>query len=320
MPIYDANESLPFTTDILFNRIEGPFPKCDLAEDEREHRRSLEWALSVGVIQKGTNCYKRIEKSKFYWLSKALWPNATREHYEIGTDFIVWGFAFDDEFAEREENEELQEKVKDQLSAVLAGNPCPADASGYVKGLADICRRLYENGSDSFWLKRFQEDLQKYLESNIWIQKHKKEERAYTWDEYLRIRYYNIAALPCIDLWSYFSHVNTDSPFFQCELFEESLQISTRHFMMVNDILSLQAELSNKHALNMIIVHYNESGTSLREACEYCIDLCNQEMKHFKELREKSAHYASDSVLEYLEACEIGLQGHLEWFRITRRY
>jgi hypothetical protein len=319
MPVRSLDQISQFAPATLFNRIQCPFPKSEVAEDEKEHLRSLEWALSLGVIQKGTDSYKRIDKAKFYWLSKAFWPKASPEDYRIGTDFIVWGFAFDDDFAEKEENLELQEQVKDQLLVVLAGKPCPPDASGHVKGLADICSRLYANGSDSFWLKRFQEDLKKYFESNIWIAKHKKE-RHYTWDEYLHIRYDNIAALPCVDLWSHFSHVDPNVPFFQSPLFEESLRISTRYIMMVNDILSIQKELLVEYPLNMIIVKHQESGMSLEEACEVCIDLCNQEMKHFSELQEKSASFTCDDVSKYLDACATGLQGHLEWFRISRRY
>ncbi|OJH40050.1 terpene synthase family protein [Cystobacter ferrugineus] len=135
-----------------------PFPR-DLSPDiEQAQRHSLEWARQMGLATTDT-AHRFLEKWNWGRLTGHCLPTARGANLDLATDWMTWGFLYDDQFAGPLGNQpDRVARITENMMGVLYGTSAAPREDACARGITDILQRLSSKMSPA-WMARFRDDL-----------------------------------------------------------------------------------------------------------------------------------------------------------------
>ncbi|OJH36180.1 terpene synthase family protein [Cystobacter ferrugineus] len=139
-----------------------PFPR-DLSPDiEQAQRHSVAWARQMGLA---TTDFALGQLEAWNWgrLTGHCLPTGRGDILELATEWITWGFLYDDQFAGPLGNQpERVARITESMIGVLYSTSETPRENAAARGITDILHRLTPKMSAT-WMARFRDHLKWYL-------------------------------------------------------------------------------------------------------------------------------------------------------------
>lgn len=298
------------------------------------NKNSQAWVFKHGlarglVFEK----YKMINTGLFSYLTYPYNDFNSEKITQLGSDLISWLFLFDDEHGEGRvhvginefiNKSELIEKLETYRNLLkikqLPKNPTPFQIS-----LLDIVKRIELLNPDKNWDVRFSKAMGLYFDGCIDEYDYRRGLKKFDVKTYLNIRAKSIGAYPVFELISLFPSSN---PYKNGQNFDKELLIKYLYHgallcSWVNDLFSLDKEISEGETNNLVMVLKNEFNLkdydiAMEKACDFNKTDLNQ-LTTIKSIF-KFSNTLNPQLASYLNRIRIWTIGNLYWTLTTRRY
>ncbi|MFX1396513.1 MAG: terpene synthase family protein [Promethearchaeota archaeon] len=305
--------------------------ECDV---EKINANSAKWVFKNGLVcGKIFERYKKINTGLFSKLTYPYNDPNSLEIIQLGSDLISWLFLFDDEHGEGRvhvgedrfiEKSELIEKLN-SYRKLLETEKLPTNRSPFHISILDFIKRVEKLNPDKKWKSRFSKAMGLYFDGCIEEYDYRRGFNHLNIETYFNIRSKSIGAYPVFELITLYQGSN---PYeieneYNSDLLEKYLYHGALLCSWVNDLFSLDKEISEKEANNLVMVLKNEYALkdydlAREKACEFNKADLNQ-LKTIKNIYflTNSLHPQLNNFLNRVRLWTIG---NLYWTIITRRY
>jgi avermitilol synthase len=135
-----------------------PFPR-DLSPDiEQAQRHSVEWAREMGLAT-SDSAIRRLQAWNWGRLTGHCLPTARGADLDLATDWMTWGFLYDDQFAGPLGNQPGQVlRITENMIDTLYSSLPEEQQNACTRGITDVLNRLSTKMSAS-WMARFRNHL-----------------------------------------------------------------------------------------------------------------------------------------------------------------
>ncbi len=136
-----------------------PFPRGLSPDIERAQRHAMAWAREVGLATT-ESALRILEAWNWGRLTGHCLPTARGDALDLATDWMTWGFLYDDQFAGPLGNRpEAVARITEDMIGVLYPTPKrPRATHAAARGITDILERLSPEMSPR-WMARFRDHL-----------------------------------------------------------------------------------------------------------------------------------------------------------------
>jgi len=248
------------------------------------------------------------------------WPDASLPVLTSITRALLWGIAQDDYYAPLQ-GDELP-KVTYRMMEIARGT-IPEPEENPIIHQFSIFMREFENIATEDWMKRYVYDISQYLEgieidSSI---SYRKNINYPTISEYIPIRRKNVAMATVNDKIELVTGILPDyivvHPFIQ-----QARILAGDLFAWSNDLISLEKEMRDDEAMNLVLVIQNERKCSIEDAFDEAVQMYNSRVECFMDLYNDIPDFGiyTPVVKKFLEGQGLWISGYLNWFEETNRY
>ncbi|MCT8351046.1 terpene synthase family protein [Photorhabdus kayaii] len=264
---------------------------------------------------------QRLWKMESARLAGLLYPKGSKELLQVGSDFVMWGFAYDDEYCDEGPlSMNLTAYIHNaaQLQRALESPENPVNNDRYAMAMRDLRIRL-ERYSSPALAGRFFEVIRTYIMTEMW----KAVEPKPSFDDYLVMRMYGGGA------WAYpvLSHIIAGINISQDEF--EDRRIRALSEMM--DCLTAwdceayayaeeQARAIDDKEHNVISVICRQYGYTVEQSMEHYWELRWRVVSLFLRLQKEVLITASPEVRDYINGLTAYYSGGLFWGQTSKRY
>ncbi|MCC8463910.1 terpene synthase family protein [Photorhabdus bodei] len=264
---------------------------------------------------------QRLWKMESARLAGLLYPKGSKELLQVGSDFVMWGFAYDDEYCDEgplSMNPTAYIHNAAQLQRALESPENPVNNDRYAMAMRDLRIRL-ERYSSPALAGRFFEVIRTYIMTEMW----KAVEPKPSFDDYLVMRMYGGGA------WAYpvLSHIIAGINISQDEF--EDRRIRALSEMM--DCLTAwdceayayakeQARAIDDKEHNVISVICRQYGYTVEQSMEHYWELRWRVVSLFLRLQKEVLITASPEVRDYINGLTAYYSGGLFWGQTSKRY
>lgn len=235
-------------------QLDIPWPSS-LSVDDAAAERNITWMRNFGLFAllrhpAGEGVYR-------YWrgpeLAARFFPSATGPDLDIGMDVMSVIFAADDLFEPSTlEPNEVREQIQEPLQALH--HPSRCWSSPLATALADVWSRERE-GMSASWHERAMRNWQEYLHGLIKEAQNKRQRKALSVEQYLKLRRTQGAMPILLDAAERVDRAELSPIALNCTQFDELRHLCGRIGDTINDVFSWGKEdaLADPHCLVLVL-------------------------------------------------------------------
>lgn len=252
-------------------------------------------------------------------LSARTSPSASVEALQLGADFQMWLFAFDDAHCD-EGDRDLAQLVGEivALQRVLEA-PSLAPGDPYAAGLRDIRLRMARIASP-LQLNRWIGATSLYLASQAWDTR-RAPHRESTVNDYLSHRLHNGAVLACIAMLDIANGHELQPSQLELPAVRALTEMCSCVVGLDNDIASRSKEIARSaECVNAVDIAMRELGCTLDEALATVVELRDRITLRFANLADHVLTYGAEPISAYVADLKSWIRGNLDWSAHCTRY
>lgn len=254
-------------------------------------------------------------------LAGLMYPKGSKELLQVGSDFIMWGFTYDDEYCDEgplSVNPAAFIHNAAQLQRALESPEYPVNSDRYAGAMRDLCLRLNRYASPTL-AGRFFEGMRTYIMTEMW----KAVEPKPLLDDYLVMRMYGGGA------WAYpvLNHIIAGIHMSQDEFkdrrvcaLSEMMSGLTGWDLDLYAYIKEQARAVDDKQHNVISVMCRQYGYTVEQSIEHYWELRWRVVSLFLRLQKDVLITASPEVCDYINGLTTYYSGCLLWVRTCKRY
>lgn len=253
-------------------------------------------------------------------LTARMYPRGRDDLRQVGSDFIAWAFAFDDEYCDegaysRDPAKLIQAAMEIQRSVESPEHAPSSDR--YVLAMGDIRGRL-DTLAPPEQVGRFVEGIRTYMMIEMW----KAVNHRPSLNDYVLMRMHGGGALAFPVLVHIIAGVEISQNEYENRSIRALTELASLIFPMDNDPLAYTKEmdrsLDREH--NLLMVVRREKNYTVEQAVDYFLELRARLVSLFVRIKEATLRTASPTVREYIEGLELYTSGAFMWSRTCPRY
>lgn len=263
----------------------------------------------------------KLRRGRFGNLAAHFFPLATFQQLIFMARWNLAFFAFDDTYGPLP-LDELKVVCK-RATAILQGDPVREDDNEIFRQIGILRQELLAYATPS-WMEQFIHSMQLFFEGMQIDTKYSYQEKVNypTIAEYIEIREKIVATYPLLDMVEMEINCILPRQIIADPFIHRIRQLACRLVSWSNDVYSLDKELKDHEAMNLVLVIQHEEKCSLEEAIERAVLIHDEDLCEFVDLLAALPHYGkyNREVREYVRAVGLLLQGHILWYNHTKRY
>lgn len=315
-------------THFLLSNLVNPFDSHASGYIQKTEDHLKEWLQKYNLLDSEENL-TRFTSARFTDLTGRTHWKASFEDLNLVTDWLGWLFFVDDYFDDTPAGRH-PDAPRILLREALAQLPIPyhrtQPRTALLRALADLWERTTASSSET-WQKRFVKHIVEYFDLVIWESKNRSMERIPNFPAFYDMRR-KAAGMVFVDLVEYVQHEELPSEVLNNTAIQTLQTIAMDVTDWVNDISSLEKELSNGEVNNFVLVTANWLGVRIPSAIDVVGKLISDRNNQFIEVREDITEHA-DSILPsvnladyawYLDGLEDWISGNMYWTTHSPRY
>jgi len=296
-----------------------PFPKIVSPYADVLDKHVDEWLGQYSCLP--DTLKHKLSNGRFGNLAAHFFPLAT---YEMLIPMARWNlcfFSFDDFYGPC--NLVELTGLCDHAITVLEGGNLNSNDNEIFKQMAVIREELLSFSNDD-WMLRFVRSMKLFFEGmKVDTQYSYKEIVTYpTIDDYIELREKIVATYPLLDMVEIENDYIFPDHIVNNPIIARIRQLACRLVSWSNDVLSLDKELIDHEAMNLVLVIIDEKGYSLDAAVKEAIALHDHDLNELVRISTMLPDFGdlNNKVATYVNNIGLLLQGHISWYKYTRRY
>jgi len=296
-------------------------------------QRNLEWVLrfNPSLAQEPAKL-DRLRQTRFSRLAAFTYPCVGLDELTLLCDWITWLFVHDDCWCDDSDVDEhtltvLHTRVLATLRGELA--PEPGDDS-----LLHMCAELgprMQRWAAPGWMNQFIADFDAYLQSTRWEAQNRRLGLTPPLSAYVKMRCYTGAVDIVADCIELCEHLSFPAALRQHTALSCLRLMANNCVCWANDIFSLDKELLEHNAHNLVFVLRRERGLTLAQALDQAVAMHDAELRAFEwsaarlpelsgEFRRQFGPEAEAAITTYVAGLRSWVRGNLAWSWETPRY
>lgn len=300
-----------------------PVPYAIHPAHRRLDARSIDW-LTHFQLYEDDGQRQRLSGSLPGLLAALSTPEAREEPLQVVSDFLMWLYAFDDEYCEEgslaRRPAELAAALRWLLRVAEAPDGGVPHGDRYAAALLDLRLRLAGHATSS-QLGRWLDALRAYFSDQVWCAELRVRHDVPDLENYVLLRLFNGS----MGVTTVLPEVAGGYELSPCEI--ESPAVRALREMTCalvgwdNDIISYRKERERVHdGQNLLDVLMAERGYDLAAALTDAVAMRDRTMCRFLELRDTVRARASAALVRYLADLSWWVRANIEWGMRCRRY
>ncbi len=271
---------------------------------------------------------RRLRLTRFSRLAAFTYPRVGADELALICNWITWLFLHDDCYCDDGDADEVGLATLHQsILAVLRGarEPAARDVS-LLHMLADLRRRMLA-WTDAAWMSHFIVSVDRYLQSTRWEAHNRGQGVVPPLAAYLKMRCYTGAMDSVYDCIVLGEHLHLDPAVRAHTAISALEQMASNCVCWANDIFSVNKELLEHNAHNLVFVLRHEHQLTLSEAVERAVAMHDAERHAFDwsaarlpDLRREFGPETASAVQSYVAGLRSWVRGNTAWSLETPRY
>lgn len=306
-------------------RVDGPALACDLPGAIHPHveaarRHTERWTVELGLVDPRGRRFATMVAARFTDLAARSYAHVTAGQLELVSDFIAWLFFYDDlcdgaafDASHDPALARLEQRLIEALhhGDVEGGDPL-------TRAAVDLHRRLATFVAPG-WLDRIAGDMASYVAGVQWERALRSAGLSPALATYRQLRPL-ISAVPLCMAISAACRAPHSPALGAGPWARTLLQMANDHISWVNDVYSVERELHNGSASNLVMVLSRDHGMTIAAARDLAILECNAQVQAFVALADHARARMPEADLAYVELLAQWIRGNLDWHDESRRY
>ena len=238
-----------------------PFPR-DLSPDiEQAQRHSVAWAREMGLATT-SSALRILEAWNWGRLTGHCLPTARGENLDLATDWMTWGFLYDDQFAGPLGNQpEKVARITEDMIGVLYPMRGAQIDHGAARGITNILERLTPKMSAS-WMARFRDHLKWFFIGVLRMTTFRDRLDAIDTETAFEIRRFDIGMDAVIDLIEVAEGIEVPEALFGTTQIQSLRQGVVDIVILQNDVFSLPKDRRQQEVNVVLAVERSEKRTA----------------------------------------------------------
>ncbi|HEY0608414.1 MAG TPA: hypothetical protein VGD35_02135 [Chitinophaga sp.] len=301
-----------------------PFPASISRFVDEVNAHNMYWVQKFGLTS-SPQVFEAYRKARFPWFASRIYHAAGYADLCLICDFCTWLFIMDDLLEKIAGNRKEHARIMKCMTCVLDNNEAPA-AGNYVKlaaSLKDIWERL-QAITPASWQHRFSDNMKDLFDAAEWEASNRASAYRLGIAEYIKMRPYTSAMLPCIDLIEVIGQSWLPEDLRRQELLQKLVFTCIEAVCWVNDLVSFNKEQCINEPHNLVLLLQVEQGFSPYDAIREVTEVCNETIRHFIFLERKlltSVNGWDEHLLHFTDGLRSWIRGNLDWCLFdTERY
>ncbi|MEK9498803.1 terpene synthase [Photorhabdus sp. P32] len=307
--------------------IPNPFPYMSHPLVNAEDPENCEIEIATREYADRFRLYSNETQRQRLWqmesarLAGLIYPKGSKELLQVGSDFVMWGFAYDDEYCDEgplSVNPAAFIHNAAQLQRALESPEYPVNNDRYAMAMRDLRIRLDRYASPTL-AGHFFEGMRTYIMAEMW----KAVEPKPLLDDYLVMRMYGGGSWAYPVLNHIIAGINISQDEFKdrrvCAL-SEMISSLTAWDLELYAYIKEQARAVDDKQHNVISVMCRQYGYTVEQSMEHCWELRWRVVSLFLRLQKEVLITASPEVRDYINGLTTYYSGCLLWVRTCKRY
>lgn len=309
----------------------GSLHRLELPWSGREHPRKLEHQAAAQQLAESAGLLETAEAARrfaaFVRLDSYVYPHFSKEALLAAGAFNHWLYFLDDQYDENpgfaDRLEAVREMMRRAFEAMLWGRTRD-DATAFERYTVQV-RRLLDGQAFDGWMPGFLQHVHSYMFEGsmrsiaVWRSGHTP-----GLEEYYRLRAldsgtYTVLHCSMLACGQALPDEVLDHP-----MVKELLLHANLHVSFANDLFSYQKEvLRHGYPCNLVQVVRHQHRLSQDDAVAQSIDLVNEELRRFVELRDGLPRFGAEtdaSLSRWVEGMQTWMRGNVDYSLRSRRF
>ncbi|WNG25444.1 terpene synthase [Cystobacter fuscus] len=256
-----------------------PFPR-DLSPDiEQAQRHSIEWARQMGLATTDT-AIRFLEAWNWGRLTGHCLPTARGANLDLATDWMTWGFLYDDQFAGPLGNQPARvARITENMIGALHATSATPGEDACARGITDILQRLSAKMSPA-WMARFRDDLKWFFIGVLRMTTYRNHLSQIDTRTAFEIRRLDISMDAVIDLIEVAEGFEVPEALFGTTQIQDLRQCVIDIVILQNDVFSLPKD-RHQQEVNVILAMERSENLTTPQALERISALVDEKVQHF---------------------------------------
>jgi hypothetical protein len=300
-----------------------PIDPATHPDEDLVAQRSGEWASAVGLVADEAELRRWLSSTSadFYG---GMVPHADTDGYQLATDWVYWGFYFDDAHCDQGTNLTSPHRVVPVAARLLrmldSGDERLCAGNRYLLGLCDLARR-YQKFATPTQYDRWVTAQRRWLFGVVQQTTRRAAGMVPTLDDYLLTRLHEAGGPPTQSMFEVANRAEIPGS----EMDSPPVRAITEAFWMIasldNDLVSRHREvLEQQDRYNAVDIIARELSLPEEAATVELVRLRDRIMLLFLALRNQLAATASLPLRTYLDTLGHGIRANIDWSLRTPRY
>lgn len=297
-----------------------PFPdRVNVHLNAIEHQVS-KWIDEYENVPKALR--EKFKKGLFGDVTARFYPDVSWKLLCPFARYIVLAFVMDDYYGQLSYKE--VQIAGDRAMAVLSGDKVLDQEEPIFWQIQLFVNELLPYTTPE-WTNRFLENNYRYFQSLVKDSadySYKATVKYPTLKEYLLLREQIVLVHPLLDLLEIAAGFVLSDEVYRDVSLQQLRQLVTRMAAWSNDFFSYEKERHDHEAMNLISVIQYEQQCSVEEAKIQALEIHDIDLAQFISLSDRLPDFGAmnEGIQLYVTYLKVFLQGHLSWYKTTKRY
>ena len=259
----------------------------------------------------------------FHRLGSLVYPFADTTAATIGTDWLVWIFAWDDDCDRTSmgrDPEEMRQRFRQYLD-IFHGRPAPADAPPLIVALENLVARMLARAGKE-WLDGFIPLVADYFDGCLWEAENRHRGQAPSLADYLEWRLKASAVYTVFELFALTGKA-LPAEIRRSPAIAELSRVANNVICWANDLYSFKKEYARGDVHNLVILLMIANDLDADHAMVVAGKMHDREVARYLELESRLPSHGSEldaQIATYCRQLRVWMAGNYEWSDHTYRY
>jgi germacradienol/geosmin synthase len=298
------------------------------------YQHARDWASRFGLIASEADD-RRIDLGEYALLCGYFYPEATQEHLDLVTEWVMWEFALDDTFSDSYQSARDWREVRSAVSRLTAflsadaTQDVPEAISPAESALVNLRERTMFRMTPS-WGQRFFNSVRQFAEGYIWEARNLSRRQVPDLTDHILNRRYTGGTPPMLDLIELTMGFEIPRELVKTRAVSVAAMAVVDHMMHVNDVFSFRKERAHDDIHNNVYIFQSLMGCPVDSAVRFVTAMAQSQVSLLQRMIDDEIpmmlddHDADpqtrDGIARWAEVLMLWLPGNLEWHRASGRY